>query len=134
MFDLSGNLIYTIKKDYEKMEVSEAYKSKIKKDFIKRFDIRLHKQILKTFEFESPKYFPAIKDFLVVDDKMYIKTYGSSDDKEEYIIMNLKGNFLKKIYLPKTVRKCYAIKNNRFYYLKENEEEEEWELYSIVIN
>ena len=61
------------------------------------------------------------------------KTYGTKNKKEEYIILDLKGNFLKKVFLPETPSILAAIYNNKFYSLKDNEEKEEWELHCLDI-
>jgi hypothetical protein len=71
-----------------------------------------------------------MQNFIVVDDKIFIKSYARNrDDEVEFIILDLKGNLIKKKYIPDVKHNHYAIKNNTFYFLKENEEEEIWELY-----
>jgi len=74
---------------------------------------------------------------------MYVRTsrINENTDEQEFIIMDLKGNILKTLYLPQTANpqhfvkmmgmtpRFYSIANNRFYYLVENEEEETWELH-----
>jgi hypothetical protein len=59
--------------------------------------------------------------------------------------MDLKGNILKKVYLPGVkepgfgnevlgrLAKFYKIYKNKFYYLHENEDEEEWEVHVTPI-
>jgi hypothetical protein len=57
----------------------------------------------------------------------------------EYVVMDLKGNIIKRIYLPRVDNvpfmskiigaKLHTIYNDKFYYLLENEDEKKWELY-----
>jgi hypothetical protein len=41
--------------------------------------------------------------------------------------MDLNGNTLKTVYI--VIKGLYTINEDRLYYLKENEDEEEWELF-----
>ena len=82
----------------------------------------------------------------VTDERIYVKTSQTKGDKDEFIIMDLKGNTLKKVYLPAVKKqryvntmlgipaKFYKIYQNKFYYLYENEDEEEWEIHVEPIN
>jgi hypothetical protein len=57
--------------------------------------------------------------------------------------LDLKGNILKTTYIPKFLEpeifpqiagaKLYSIFNGILYYIAENEDEEEWELFKIKI-
>ena len=77
-----------------------------------------------------PEYLPEILDFFVSDGCLYVKTYVIKEGKEEYKVLDTNGNLIKTIYLPPAQKNLYAFYKNRFYYLKDNEEEEVWELYS----
>ena len=97
------------------------------------------KDVKKIFIFEFPDYFPAIQNFEISDNKIYVQTSKIRDNKDEYIIMDLKGNILNKTFLTRYKKpsilsrlfgaKLSVIKNEKIYYLKENEEKEEWELH-----
>ena len=85
--------------------------------------------------------FPPIRDILVKEGKIYVRTFITKDDKEKYHILDLKGKELKTVFLPKPMPASYItrlanrpvrffdIANDRFYYIVENEDEEEWELH-----
>jgi hypothetical protein len=61
------------------------------------------------------------------------------ENKSEYVVMDLKGNIIKRVYLPRVENvpymskiigsKLHTIYNDKLYYLQENEEEEKWELH-----
>ncbi|MCP5103649.1 MAG: hypothetical protein GY950_09735, partial [bacterium] len=73
------------------------------------------------------------QNFFVADDNIYIKTYQRKNSLEKYIIMDLKGNIQKTVFLPESSPNLFTFKSNRFYYLVENEEDEIWELHSVDI-
>ena len=133
IFDFEGKPVRVINRPFSKISIPENYKNKRKEDFLRRFPQNLLNRITQRFEFDFPEYFPAIQFFIVSSDKIYVKTYGTKNKKEEYIILNLKGNFLKKVFLPETPSILAAIYNNKFYFLKDNEEKEEWELHCLEI-
>ncbi len=78
---------------------------------------------------------------LVRNGKIYIRTYITQNDKEKYHIFDLKGKELKTVFLPKPmlaslvtrlvsrIVRFFDIDKDTFYYLVENEDEEEWELH-----
>jgi len=124
VFNSKGNKLYQIEKEYEKLEVTDDYKKK----YIERIkESSFYKRVKGRVKFTCRKYFPAFKNFSIDHGKIYVFTYQKKDEKQEVIIMDLKGSILKKTFLPDEV--FYSIDNDRFYYLKENEEEEEWELF-----
>ena len=83
--------------------------------------------------------------FLIEQDRIYIQTYTRVGRKTKYIILDLKGKLLKEVFLPtmddipftailvgQDVR-LYEIQNGKFYYLKNNMENESWEFNVINI-
>ena len=72
---------------------------------------------------------------MVKNDKIYVSTYLRQDNKEKYIIMDLKGKIIKKTYLPKFKNvtlvesvlgtKLHTLIDDKLIYLTENEDEEE---------
>jgi hypothetical protein len=62
---------------------------------------------------------------------IYNRKKGNGNWKEEYVILDLKGNIVKKVFLPYVKNNLMSFKNGIFYYLdrKEYEDDEEWELY-----
>jgi hypothetical protein len=85
--------------------------------------------------------YPAIQSINGFGGKIYVKTFKKMDNKEEYVVMDLNGKELGKVYTPLVEKapsmarlngidlQIYSIHKNKFYYLKENEDEEEWELH-----
>ncbi|MDQ1353840.1 MAG: hypothetical protein QG657_4147, partial [Acidobacteriota bacterium] len=131
IFDYNGQPIRVIEKDFPKIKIPESVKKKRMEDLLKTFSPDHKKRIEKTFTFEFPEYFPAIQEFLVVGDTLYIKTYRIEEDREEYIILDTKGNLLKNVFLPEMQPGSWTLYGNKFYYLKDNDEEEQWELHCL---
>jgi hypothetical protein len=124
VFNSKGDKLYRIDKEYEKLEVTDEYKKK----FIEEMkEWSFYKRLKDRVKFTCRKYFPAFSNFRINNKKIYVFTYKEKDEKPEVIIMDLKGNILKKTFLPD--KGIFSIDNDRFYYLKENEEEEVWELF-----
>jgi len=143
VLDANGSQLYRIEKEYKKIKFTEEHKemalNRIKQEkAIRTIGWDNLKNILKIIHDD---YFPPIRDLAVTDERIYVKTYQKQGDKDEFIIMDLKGNILKKAYLPAVkepglfnemigrTAKFYKIYQNKFYYLQENEEEEEWEVH-----
>ncbi|MCK5055396.1 MAG: hypothetical protein KAT34_01970 [Candidatus Aminicenantes bacterium] len=138
IFDADGNKISGIHWEYKRLKVKEDYKKGVHQFFktdpgTKQYYEVFFKKLLKFSD-----YFPAIQFFTVDNGKIYIQTYLEKDDKYEFFIYDLKGTFLKRLFLPVAylnvfMPQAYTIKNNTLYQLIENEDEEEWELHAVEI-
>jgi hypothetical protein len=143
VLDANGNQLYRVEKEYKKIKFTEEHKemalNRIKQEkAIRTVGWDNLKNLIKIIHDD---YLPPIQDMTVTDERIYVKTYQKQGDKDEFIIMDLKGNILKKVYLPAVKEpgfgnevlgrsaKFYKIYKNKFYYLHENEEEEEWEVH-----
>lgn len=131
VFDSDGTKLYRVEKKYEKKAVSSRFKEETIAEAKKELK-DLWEKYKKRYEFRE--YFPAMENFQVIDNHIYIKTYHRAHDRGmvEYIVMDLHGNNPRSVSLP-YVDTPSTIKNNRFYYLLENEAEEMWELHSVKI-
>jgi len=154
VFDSNGKKLYQIEKKPEKMGVTEEYKKRVenhlKEDFLhKKVNLFVPLHIMeagweafnKWATLIYPDYLPPLRDIFIDNHKIYIQTFKQQDNNQEYLILDLKGNMLKKVYLPVVQPstfasemvglglKFYAIDKGRFVYLVENQEEEEWDVY-----
>ncbi len=131
VFDENGNKQKTIEKKFEEIDVTETFKKKAMDE------LKLNKMLWqhisrRTFTFF--KYFPAFWSVKMADGKIYVATYKTKTGKAEFIILDLEGNILKKVFLPVTeVRpgndKLFHFDNGKYYTIVENEDTEEWELH-----
>ncbi|UCH98522.1 MAG: 6-bladed beta-propeller [Candidatus Aminicenantes bacterium] len=138
-FDLEGNRLTPIKKSYQKIKVTEAYKKeswewiKLQPAYKNAPDIV--KKMLYFLE-----YLPVTKNFLAKNNKIYLQTYKTKDSLYEFFILDINGNVLKTVFLPGAKKESirpnpavtYAFQDNKYYYLEENLDEEEWELHGIT--
>lgn len=149
VFDKKGNALYDIRKDIPPLKVTEKKKEALLKEFIDdrlvQFQLKQRgetwDEFKKNLNLHYPDTLPHIRDMLVKDGKIYIRTYMTRDGKEKYHILDLKGKELKSVFLPKPMLaslitrivnrpvRFFDIANDHFYYLVENEDEEEWELH-----
>lgn len=132
VFDGSGKKLYSINKKFEKIKVPEDYKKRaLEKEKIQTAS---EWQLLKRRKFTFYKYFPPFWTVKFINGKIYVGTYKMKDNDFEFIILNVKGNILKRVFLP--IKEVMAFKDNlfhfdngKFYNLIENEEKEIWELH-----
>lgn len=47
-----------------------------------------------------PEYYPAIRDFVIADDRIYVQTFMDEGRETEYLILDLSGSLLERIFLP----------------------------------
>jgi hypothetical protein len=136
VFDLEGNELKPLEKTYEKIKTSEDFK-KEKMDWLKvQPAFKEIPEEVKNMIF-FPEYLPVMRHFLVKDEKMYVETFKRKGPLSEFFILDFKGNTLKNVFLPNakadTIRPGpaagYTFLNNKYYYLVENVDEEEWELH-----
>jgi hypothetical protein len=145
VFDSRGSPLYRIEKPSKKIPVTQEHKEQaieaFKDDpFVKRFGFEEFK---KFSELVWPASLPAIRDFLVVDEKIYVRTFKMQNDKENWIILDLKGQTLADIYLPPVEAAplmanlygihYYTIHENRLYFLNYKEDSGVWELHTMEI-
>jgi hypothetical protein len=80
-----------------------------------------------------PNQTPGLDYFEVLDGKFVARTYKYQKDKVEFALFDEQGRELKRLYLPFTGRLSNGILfcffQGRYFYLRENPEEEVWELH-----
>jgi len=141
IFDSRGDHLYRIEKKIEKIPVTKIHENEaieaFKTDpFLKRMGFEEFKR-LSTFVW--PKALPAIRDFTVVDKKIYVRTSRNRDGKENWLVLDLKGETLLRVDMPRldsapilaTLNgvNYYAIHDHKLYFLKDNPKTDDWELF-----
>jgi hypothetical protein len=132
VFNKKGDEEYFIKLDYDRLKVSEKHKKEILEDLYTLYPGPTMQKLIKEKGY-FPEYFTA-RIFKVADNRIFIPTYKKQNGQNEFIILDLKGNVQKKIWLPFKDRTLllpypYAIKGNKLYQLFDNDETGEWELH-----
>jgi hypothetical protein len=126
-----GNKLYTIEHESEKINIPKEYITQVHDWFKIKFKRGLEWNLKHTI---FPEYFPAIHDLRVTDKKIYVLTYKRNGNKNEVIVLDLKGNLLKKAMITVAERNpenfhAFVIHKGKFYQFIEEDEEETWELH-----
>ena len=139
IYDENSKKINTIHKEYKRTKIPSRYRDKTIHWF--RNDPNW-KTIYEAFKqrITFRDYYPPLFFILVDNDMIYALTYNyDKKGDRQCIIMSLEGKELKRVYLP--MKESYGmdftfpynIYNNHFYILKENLDEENWELYKVKL-
>ena len=131
VYDKNGNKFRTIDIIYTRLKITEKHKEAA-------YDLyRNHPLFGKYFEelkkeIVFPEYLPAIKDFRINGDKLYVLTYRREADKSELYILDLEGNIKKKIMLPviwKSIQIIsFEINKEKLYQIVKDENTQNWNL------
>ncbi len=133
VFDANGKKVNEIRKEFRPVAVTRQHRQKYERMLQEDPNMRMSGQDWERFRsqtrFDFPDYFPAIRDFLIADEKIYVQTYHHENGQDKYRILDLEGRDLGCALLPE-VRKpgytenmmgtgvrFYAFANGRFFYL-----------------
>ena len=143
LFDFTGNKKLEIKKDYEKIRVSPKFEQNYMKELRQS---KRWQQLKANFNYKFKSHFPAFSSFKTRQDKIYLTSYKKMNGKFEVVVLDLRGNILKRAFvMPRSqqgsineqhrpLSSTYDICRDKLYFLKDNEEEEVWELHVENIN
>lgn len=137
VFDLQGKKLYSIKKEYNPIKVPGDYKNRILKWFKTNPNFKqFYEFFVQRLSFKE--HFPPIRTMLVESDRIYVVTYKQKNDLSEIIILDLKGKELSKKYVPIVGipgnlwdSPIFTIKNQQYFTLIENDDDEVWELHRV---
>lgn len=144
VYDKEGKKLYAIDPGIERVKITEEYRKKYMNFWKSNHVLRAEYNSLKD-RFKFPDYFSAIRDFQIIDGKIYILTYKEAGPgpqpigqpgRNEMLIYSLEGKLLKKALVPLTdvaillpqMYNFYTIKNGKVYTLVENSDSENWYL------
>ncbi len=132
VFDTTGKPLYTIQPQLDKVKFTDADKQ----GYIKSYDKYPQQYERLKRRFKYPDDFPLWQNFIVVDKRIYVQTYkrNKEDTKNEVVIFTLKGELIKRVWLPFDeyfdFTPCpYIIHNKKLYQCVDNEEKDRWELH-----
>ncbi len=140
IFDHMGNRIRKIENTFNKVPIPEKFKQETH-EWFKKYSIykKFYESIKQFIKFKD--YFPAIRDLYIADDLIHVITYKRSGDLWECIIMDMKGEEIKRLFVPLDryvpftyYAILYSIENGKMYSLIEDEEEETWMLRVTSLN
>jgi len=129
IYDSQGKEVRRFHIDLKPVKISNQFK----KEYLEMAEQIPSFSIVKSmYNTYFPEYFPAYYRFAVGNQKIYILTYNKKNKDREVLITNYYGKILKQSYVPwieNFVHTNFSIEDDKFYYIKENEDTEEWELH-----
>jgi len=136
VYGKDGEQLYSIDPGIKKVKITEENKKQYWEFWKSNHVLRAEYNALKD-RFKFPDYFSPIRDFQIIDGKIYILTYNERAGKSEMLVYSLPGKLVKKALVPLTdvavilpqMYNFYTIKNGKIYTLKENLDSETWELH-----
>ncbi len=133
IFNKNGIKINSIIYPYSRIKIDNSYKKTVLAFF--KTDKRWKNNfalIKKAGKFKT--FFPAIKMLFIDEKRLYVQTYKKHKDQCEFLLFNLNGKFIKKVFVPFidsmgiNIVPRHTIKNGIMYQLVENDENENWDL------
>jgi hypothetical protein len=141
VIDAEGRDLPVIDKsgEVDKVPVTKADQEKILEDIRLNEPEWIYKQVTQS---SFPEYYPLLHRFQVSDGKIYATTYKIQDGQHEMLILDLKGNILKRMFLPlpsiRPFRRIlrsdlFAVDRGKLFELVKNSETQVWELHQSVL-
>jgi len=134
IFNKQGESISSIPLDYKPIKLTASKKEEYI-TFYKELDPywRARWERLKSW-YVFPDYFPVARYFNIKNDKIYIMTYKEEKNQKEFLILDLQGKYLGKVFLPIVSADILGVmpfdfQGNHLYQIQENEDTENWELH-----
>jgi len=133
VLDKDGNSLFNITRDFKRPKFTDKDKSDLIETIKATPQGRAQYEMIKS-RLEYPTVYPAIATFVISDDIVYIITFNRQGKSFEFFIYDIKGKFIKTLFVPFYMTGPLAayplwIKNNKVYQLVENEDDEIWELH-----
>ena len=134
IFDSGGKLLHSIKHKVKAVPFTKTDKEDAVKYWREERGYEQSQIDILLERTDFPDYFPPIQTCQLADGKIYVITYRRKDNKNECLIFDMQGKFLKRTFIKlKTAVSPwyypYTIYNDKMYYLSENEGTEETELH-----
>ena len=131
-YDENGKTMNPIKIDYSLIKISGSKKSEIKNYYKNDSRFSAFWERIKDM-FDIADQYPAIKNFFVTDNRIYVHTFKRTDSGDEFYILDKSGKMISKKIIPVALNNIiedypYFVESGKLYNLVENEDEEEWEL------
>jgi beta-lactamase regulating signal transducer with metallopeptidase domain len=136
VFDFLGVPLYEINQNYVALPVPPEYGSALKKKLNETQD-----WLNQVADIKFRDSFPAFYSFKIADGKIYISTYAEKDGLYELVVMDLKGDILKRSFsFPlgpsydsmynnfNVAKDRYAISGDKIYYLAKSTKDGSYEL------
>ena len=141
IFGSEGGRLGRIENPTPQMPVTQKHKDEavenVRNDpFVKRMG---YEAFARFSQFAWPRALPAIRDFVVADERIYVRTPQTREGEENWLILDLAGRPLGSAFLPRMEDaplmahlsgvNYFTIHQKALYFIRDNERTEEWELH-----
>jgi hypothetical protein len=135
-FNSRGEKLYDINRNYEKRRISSGDIKKMMvelREALGEQEFNRRRSLVNEYIFRE--FYPAYSDFAVADGKIYVFSYPIPDRPILATILDLRGDLLREIELPRgrhhrsSRSPSYRVYKGRYYYMLYNEESDKWELH-----
>lgn len=130
IFDQNGNKLNQVKVNSEKAEFPDSYEKELTKIMKRNGQWNF---FTSQFYFDEPEFFPGFYRYFVGKNKIYFLTFNRKGDQREIIVTDWEGKLIKKTYIPwgslLNFSRNLTVFEDKFYYLVDNQDTEEWELH-----
>lgn len=134
VYDRDGNKISQVKFTIEKEDFPDSYEKELTKIMKSNGQWNF---FTNQYYFEERGYYPYFYRFFIGKNRIYFLTFKRKADQREVVITDWQGKLIKKAYIPwgelLNVNRNFTIYEEKFYYLFDNQDTEEWELHVVDI-
>jgi hypothetical protein len=123
-FDLRGNRVNHIKMDYQRIKMTESFKKTAEVWFRAQPTFHMATEELREMIY-FPDYLPVMRNFILKNQKLYIRTYKTQGNSSEFIVLDFNGKLIKQTFLPDyeispvqlNSSNIFTFFNEKYYYL-----------------
>lgn len=134
IYDGNGDKQYQIDRAYQKRLITAKDKEEELKSLLEEVGEVRFEQSRRKYNLLYPEYFPAYSVFTVNDGKLYILIYPRKSEQQDLVVLDTKGNFLKQLQVYTRFGSTeLCVFKGAYYYLKVNEDTDNWEFHEIRI-
>jgi hypothetical protein len=136
-----GELLQTIELAREQLEVNDRFQEGGIAWMRTLPHLRAAKEDLRKMV-RFPKYFPAVRNIFFDDELIFVQTFKRKGDMSEFLVLDMKGDLKKELFLPYgnlddiqvNPKAIFDISGKVYYYLVENDDDEEWEIHVMDLS
>jgi hypothetical protein len=139
VLDAKGNVVHTIKPEFQPIPFTGKDKEKVIQYW--REERGYNREQVESLEKRTdfPDHYPPLLTGRVADGKIYAVTYRRDDGRQECLIYELNGRFIKQTWLVLTMAAPnsagpFAIRGNTLYQLIYDEKDSVWKLHRHLID
>ncbi len=144
VFDKRGNSLPAIRMPYDRLELTGSFKDELMEWFKTGRFGSAPAEVFQRIYFLD--YLPAVREVVVTGNRsgsrVYVQTYKQQTNGSEFIVFDGHGKRLNRVFLPTASgdkiklnhETLFTFDGNRYYYLVDNLDNEEWELHMETLN